>query len=97
MLWKELGHIICLAVHNHPAVLLGAVLGDLLSCQRHIEDCSRSTDAAGEEEKLAAELLRRYSNEHDAAASREELMGRPFGGVNELDRLCDGEFPDQRF
>lgn len=36
VLWKEFGHIIRFAVHNHPAVLLGAVLGDLLPRQRHV-------------------------------------------------------------
>jgi hypothetical protein len=73
MLWKELCHIVCLAMHHHPAVLLGAVLGNLLPCQRHIQSYSENILMLQvEEREIAGQVLPRYYYiEHDAVASRE--------------------------
>lgn len=71
------------------------MLGDFLSCQRHVEDYSESTDAAGEEEQLSGKCFRGVlvSTTQLQADKIYDQADRRMSG---LDRLCDGEFPDQR-
>ena len=47
MFWQELCHIICFAMDYHPAILLGAMLGNLGAGQGHLEEMDVVEVAAG--------------------------------------------------
>lgn len=73
------------------------MIGDLLSCQRHIEGCSESVDAAGEKEQLPGKFFRGpvVSTTRLIAEENYDQADRKGAWVRYV-KICDGEFPDQK-